>query len=122
MTVNQAAQEYRKQQWIQVIRDCRESGLSNREYLEQKGISRDRFYYWQRRLRKEALEGMESCGQEMVELSPMITSARDATAGRREGMENEAAIVVSGRIRIGIREGISRELLRMLLEEVRHAE
>lgn len=49
--VLQVRDEYRLQQWSQMIQQCRESGLSNREYCRQNGISEKTFYYWLRKLR-----------------------------------------------------------------------
>lgn len=43
--------EYRARSWATVIRECHESGLSNREFCRQRGISEKSFYYWLRKLR-----------------------------------------------------------------------
>ena len=43
--------EYRAQQWAMVVQECRSSGLTNREYCRQRGISEKSFYYWLRKLR-----------------------------------------------------------------------
>ena len=52
--VIQARNEYRKQQWTQIIRECQSSGLSNKEYCRQQGISEKSYYYWLRKLRNAA--------------------------------------------------------------------
>ena len=56
--VIQVRNEYRKQQWAQIIRECQSSGLSNREYCRQHGISEKSYYYWLRKLRSAATEGL----------------------------------------------------------------
>ena len=38
--------EYRLQEWVQLYKRCRESGLSNREFCRQNGIAEKTFYYW----------------------------------------------------------------------------
>ena len=38
--------EYRLQSWMEIIRECEESGLSNREFCFQRGISEKTYYYW----------------------------------------------------------------------------
>lgn len=43
-------------QWKQIIADRRASGLTIVEYTRQHHISRDQYYYWLRRIRKELLE------------------------------------------------------------------
>lgn len=48
--------EYRAQNWAMVIQECSNSGLSNREFCRQHGISEKSFYYWQRKLRTQIVE------------------------------------------------------------------
>lgn len=48
--------EYREQQWALVIKECADSGLTNKEYCRQHGISEKSFYYWLRKLRKQVCE------------------------------------------------------------------
>lgn len=51
--------EYRLQQWSEMARACRESGLSNKEFCRQNGISEKTYYYWLRRLRQVACENTQ---------------------------------------------------------------
>ena len=46
--------EYRLQNWVEVIRECQESGLSNKEFCAQRGISEKTYYYWLRKVRTAA--------------------------------------------------------------------
>lgn len=48
--------EYRAQQWALAIRECSDSGLTNREFCRQRGISEKSFYYWQRKLREQIVD------------------------------------------------------------------
>ena len=48
--------EYRMKQWAELVRSCRESGLSNREFCCQNGISEKTYYYWLRKLRRASYE------------------------------------------------------------------
>ena len=48
--------EYRAQQWALVIKECADSGLTNKEYCRQHGISEKSFYYWLRKFRKQVCE------------------------------------------------------------------
>ena len=63
--------EYRAQNWFQVIQECRDSGLTNREFCRQRGIpekkSEKKFYYWLRKLRTQALEAAQP---QIVPISP----------------------------------------------------
>lgn len=52
--------EYRLQQWAQVVEQCRESGLSNREFCRKNGISEKTYYYWLRRLREATAKQIQN--------------------------------------------------------------
>ena len=51
--------EFRLQNWMEIIRECEESGLSNREYCFQRGISEKTYYYWLRKVRAAAATVLE---------------------------------------------------------------
>lgn len=45
-------QDIRLKQWYEVIEAANSSGLPRKVWLEENGISKDAFYYWQRKVRK----------------------------------------------------------------------
>ena len=51
--------EFRLQNWMEIIRECEESGLSNREFCSQRGISEKTYYYWLRKVRAAAATVIE---------------------------------------------------------------
>ena len=46
------------QYWLDVIRQCRASGLTNQAWCEQHNISLKSYYYWIAKIRKLALEDL----------------------------------------------------------------
>lgn len=48
--------DYRAKSWLGVIQACNASGLSNREFCRQNGISEKSYYYWLRKLRDQMAE------------------------------------------------------------------
>ena len=50
-----ARDEYRAENWALVIKDCAASGLTNKAYCQQHGIS-EKSYYWLHKIRKQACE------------------------------------------------------------------
>lgn len=48
--------EYRLQEWTEIIRQCQNSGLSNKAFCQQNGISEKSYYYWLRKLRNTLAE------------------------------------------------------------------
>lgn len=75
---------YRMEQWRQVIQDCQKSGLSNKAYCEQQGISEKTYYYWLRKLRTAAAE---QAGAQIVELGPAEKSTMEELYIRYRGAE-----------------------------------
>ena len=65
--------EYRLQEWTQIYRRCKESGLSNREFCRQNGIAEKTFYYWLKKLRETAVNSQP----ELVALPECGNSADD---------------------------------------------
>ena len=44
---------YRAQEWAMLIQECNASGLTKREFCQQRGISEKSFCYWLRKLRTQ---------------------------------------------------------------------
>lgn len=53
--VIQVRSQYRMQEWAKIIQECEASGLSNKEFCEQNGVSIKSYYYWLRKLREAAM-------------------------------------------------------------------
>ena len=63
--------EYRAQTWAMLIQECNSSGLTKREFCQQRGISEKSFYYWLRKLRSQMAA---ATGPQLVQLdSPVIS-------------------------------------------------
>lgn len=75
--------EYRMETWAALLQECSASGLSNREFCRQRGISEKSFYYWLRKLRHQAAEAV---GTHLVKLDPTPTE-EDALTIRYHGAE-----------------------------------
>jgi putative transposase len=66
--------EYRAQNWAMVIQECNSSGLSNREFCRQRGISEKTYYYWLRKLRSHMAE---VAAPQLVQLETAPTLVQD---------------------------------------------
>jgi hypothetical protein len=60
MNTREATKEYRMTYWAQVLKERRESGESIEGFCQTRGISRDRYFYWQRKLREAACSRLVS--------------------------------------------------------------
>ena len=75
--------EYRAQNWSMVIQECSNSGLSNREFCRQRGISEKTFYYWLRKLRGQMAD---AAVPQLVQLEP-VTEPEDLLQIQYRGAE-----------------------------------
>ena len=60
--------EYRAQQWAKLIQECKASGMSNKDFCIQRGVSEKSFYYWQKKLRTKLAE---AAVPQLVQLDPV---------------------------------------------------
>lgn len=60
--------EYRAQTWAMLIQECNNSGLTKREFCQQRGISEKSFYYWLRKLRSQMAE---AAAPQLVQIDPV---------------------------------------------------
>ena len=58
MDTQKVAEEYRLSQWTRVIQEQKRSGQNIKDFCQENGISRNKYFYWQRKLRKAACEGL----------------------------------------------------------------
>ncbi|MDD4121717.1 MAG: IS66 family insertion sequence element accessory protein TnpB [Eubacteriales bacterium] len=54
MDTQKVAAEYRMSQWVQIIQARADSGQSIKDFCQTTGISRNAYFYWQKKLRKSA--------------------------------------------------------------------
>lgn len=53
MDTQKIAEEYRLSQWVQIVQTQQNSGQNIKNFCESAGISRHKFFYWQKKLRSE---------------------------------------------------------------------
>ena len=78
MDTKLVANQYKLQQWAAVIQDCRSSEMMIKDWCEQNNITRDRYYYWQRKVREAACESLtkqDPDSQSFAEIPTVLTRA-----------------------------------------------
>lgn len=65
----QVRNAYLMDQWRQIIQNCQKSGLSNKVYCQQQGISEKTYHYWLQKLRAAA---KEQAAPQLMELEPEV--------------------------------------------------
>lgn len=115
------------QYWLDVIRQCRASGLTNQAWCEQHAISLKSYYYWNAKIRKLALEELprKSHGSRpvMEQTALMPDAAPEFTEvslrGRQDSCGAPAAVLHTGTVTVELFEDTPRELLEAILKAVR---
>ena len=66
--------KYRAQTWAMLIQECNNSGLTKREFCQQRGISEKSYYYWLRKFRSQIAE---TAVPQLVQLEPTPVPLQD---------------------------------------------
>ena len=112
------------QYWLEVIRQCRASGLTNQAWCEQHNISLKS--YWIAKIRKLALEdlprknnGIHATADQYTLLqNPASEFAEIPLPGRHATRSDPAVVLHIGTITVEVFEDISCELLSTILKAV----
>jgi hypothetical protein len=102
MNAREIATEIRLSQWAQEIQERKASGLSIKEYCLTRGIGRDAYFYWQRKLKDAAcgqLTGMHTALVSANLNSNHFTEVKFPTAHTRATFLDDAAY---GRVQVEI--------------------
>ena len=117
--------EYRMAQWAQLLQERANSGLKVEEFCLSKGISRNSYFYWQKKLREatcERLDGMMSrhTGLAVQRFTEVMVSG---STMHSVAVQPDQVFVDAGLYRLTAGPGYPVEHLAKLLREVHvHAE
>ena len=113
--------------WLNAIRECRSSGLTNQAWCEQNNLSLKSYYYWIAQIRKLAIEDIprkdNGISLPCTTLPTSTVSAETFTEVpvpvSKHSSSNAAAVIHISDISVDISENISPELLIYILKAVR---
>jgi len=71
MKAKEVTKEYRLSGWARILQDRKESRLNIRDYCNGAGIPEHQYYYWQRKLREAACEGLTTKQPETEGIVPL---------------------------------------------------
>lgn len=54
--IQQVKQRYRKEEWKQLILDYQSSDMKLLDWCSSRGVTKDKYYYWLRKIREEVCE------------------------------------------------------------------
>ena len=135
-SIREVKGEYRLAEWAGLVRECRHSGLNVMTWCEQKGITTNQFYKWQRKVFDALMEQQEAQIQgtgfqepevQFAELPPPEEgeAATDRLAETSTEAARQGAVIATLRVdnaEIDIYEGADAAVVEALCKAVRHAE
>ena len=119
--------QVKMQFWLNAIRECRSSGLTNQAWCEQNNLSLKSYYYWIAKIRKLAIEDIprKHHGLSLPCATSQTSSSSDEIFTEvpvpisRQSSSDFAAVIHISDITIDISENVSSEFLVSILKAVR---
>ena len=124
--MDQITHEIRLTHWKEIVEACnnRPAGLSARAWLEENGIKVKTYYYWLRRIRREAYEQIKSDNKSGLTLSTNrnVSYAEITLTGNTSSgpAMHPVAVISSGNLSIDISENASEEFLMKLMRAMKY--
>lgn len=125
--MDQIVHDVRRQNWLNIINQCqqRPADISVHKWLAENGVKEKAYYYWLRKIRKEAFEAQNlpattSSGDvSFVEVPlPAVNTENSFTTDYK----NSASVIIhKNDMTIEIKDSVSKQLLSLLLQEVARA-
>ncbi|MDO4621251.1 MAG: IS66 family insertion sequence element accessory protein TnpB [Lachnospiraceae bacterium] len=124
--------EVRTEHWKSIITKChaRPEGMTTKQWLAEHHISSKSYYYWQRKLRREAYSSMQNCKGTELQISGAaapavafaeIPLAQIHTSSPQDSIQTPAAIIQTAGMQVAVSTAITPELLTVILREAAHA-
>ena len=109
MDTREVAAEYRLSHWAGIIKERRESGLSVRAYCKTTGRHENTYFYWQKKLREAACNGMLSA--EAAKKTPAIPAGWAVCETADAEQKGDFLYIEIGKSKIKVTAGTGQELL-----------
>lgn len=134
--MDRSTHEVRLSHWKTVIEQCqaRPEGMTARQWLQDNGIPNKQYYYWLRRVRKEAYQQVSAASMLAVPMnaSPVKNAAEEIafaeipTVSLMKEPEGAAAfkpdiIIRTDSVVVAVSNSASKALLRTVMKAVHHA-
>jgi hypothetical protein len=102
--------------WSDLIRDQQSSSLSVASWFKQQQLSKNKFYYWKRKLKDHYVKA------QLPDILPITASSvqQSCTTDTTPSLQSSLILFING-ISIEINENTSEHLLTKVIKAVRHA-
>ena len=81
MNAKELETQHNLKKWAAIIKECRSSGMKILQWLEINNISKDQYYYWQKKLKETCIDTFERQAATFVELpvTKEVTASTELT-------------------------------------------
>jgi putative transposase len=107
--------EMRINRWQQIIKECNNSGMTKKEWCLQNGVHEKAFYYWQRRIRKRAVQVQSEYSLPPAAANFVELTAPTPVVSHQPVVNNIAATIQVNGCRIELSETASEPFIQRLL-------
>lgn len=125
--MDQSTHAVRRANWLNIITQCKDrpTGTSAKQWLAENGINEKSYYYWLRKIRREACEHLQLPGtsglSEVSFVEVPLETATTIPASAQNTPVSPSAVIKANGLTLEISNDISELLLARLLQEVLHA-
>ncbi|MDD2294083.1 MAG: hypothetical protein PHD07_07755 [Bacteroidales bacterium] len=103
-------------QWTSIISECNRSGMSKKSWITANNIDEKQFYYWQRRIRQEAIQELQPTSLS----SPTFIELPSSSIDMHTSKQPDAVLRIGG-CSLEISNTLSPLLLQTILQVMTHA-
>ena len=131
MNARELETQHNLKKWAAIIKECRSSGMKILQWLEINNISKDQYYYWQKKLKETCIDTFERQaatfvelpvtkeGPESTELTVTHTVCKNDDSYFKDNMI--AAVIKTNRVTFEITNTATPDFIKNLIEAFNHA-
>jgi hypothetical protein len=123
--------QHNLKKWVAIIKECRSSGMKILQWLEINNISKDQYYYWQKKLKETRLDTFERQAATFVELpvTKEVPASTELTVTHTVCKNDDsyfkdnmiAAVIKTNRVTFEITNTATPDFIKNLIEAFNHA-
>lgn len=124
MNARELETQHNLKKWAAIIKECRSSGMKILQWLEINNISKDQYYYWQRKLKETCIDTFERQAATFVELpvTKEVPASTELTVTHTVCKNNSiAAVIKTNGVTFEITNTATPDFIKNLIEAFNHA-
>lgn len=131
MNAKELETQHNLKKWAAIIKECRSSGMKILQWLEINNISKDQYYYWQKKLKETCIDTFERQAATFVELpvTKEVPASTELTVTHTVCKNDDsyfkdnmiAAVIKTNRVTLEITNTATPDFIKNLIEAFNHA-